>query len=115
MEELDLDRSVEMKEILDNIPCLVTQEKNELLLRPIEMVELEEAVKQLKNEKASDPDGFTTNFFHPCWHIIKEEVLAIVEDSKKIGKILKKMELSLQVGFDVFPFAMLISKSLQNP
>ena len=66
MEEPDMDRSVEMREILENIPSLVTQEKNKLLHRPIKMEEPEEAVKQLKNDKAPGPYGFITNFFHAC-------------------------------------------------
>ena len=53
------------------------------------MEELEKVVKQLKNDKAPGPYGFTTNFFHACWSTIKEEVLAIVKDSRKTGKILK--------------------------
>ena len=89
MKEPNIDREEERKEILANIPSLVTQEQNELLLWPIEMVELEEVVKKLKNNKASSPDDFTTNFFHACWHTIKDEVLSIVEDSRKTGKIMK--------------------------
>ena len=50
-----------MEEILEHIPSLVSQEKNKLLLKPIEMEELEEAVKQLKNDKAPGPYDFTTN------------------------------------------------------
>ena len=40
--------------MLDNIPSLVAQEQNELLLHPIEMVQLEEVVKKLKNDKTLD-------------------------------------------------------------
>ena len=53
------------------------------------MDELEEAIKQFKDDKAPSPDGFTTNFFHSCWSTIKEEVLDIVETSMRTGKILK--------------------------
>ena len=45
MEEPKLDKNTTMEEILENIPTLVTQEKNKLLLQPIEMDELEEALK----------------------------------------------------------------------
>ena len=41
------------------------------------MVELEETVKQLKNDKALGSDGLKTNFFHAYWHTIKDEVMDI--------------------------------------
>ena len=83
MEEPNMDKSVKMREILEDIPSLVTQEQNEILVRPIDMEELEEAVKKLKKDKALSLDGFTTNFFHAWWNTIKEEVLAIVKTPGK--------------------------------
>ena len=53
------------------------------------MDELEEEVKQLKNYKTAGLDGFTTKSSHACWDTIKEEVLEIVGDSRKNGKVLK--------------------------
>ena len=46
MEEPYMETNTAMEEILENIPTLVIQEKNKLLLRPIEMVEFEEAIKK---------------------------------------------------------------------
>ena len=54
-----------------------------MLMKPIELEEVEVAVKQMMNDKALGPDGFTTKFFHDCWHTIKDEILDIVEDSRK--------------------------------
>ena len=71
MKDPDIDREEERREILISIPSLVTQEQNELLLQPIEMDEMEEAVKHLKNDKAPRLSGFTTNFVHACWSTIK--------------------------------------------
>ena len=42
-------------------------EHNLLLMKPIEMKEVEEAVKQMAKDKAPGPNGFTTNFFHAGW------------------------------------------------
>lgn len=53
------------------------------------MRELEDTMNKMAYEKAPGLDGFTMNFFHACWDILKYEVLAIVEDSRKIGNILK--------------------------
>lgn len=50
--------------ITDNIPKLITEEHNQFLLRPVDLQEVENAIHQLKEGKASGPDGFTSNFFH---------------------------------------------------
>ena len=39
--------------------------------------------------KSPSPDGFTSNFFHFFWDMIKEEVLPIVEESRKSRGVLK--------------------------
>ena len=39
--------------------------------------------------KAPGPDGFTSNFFHFFWDMINEELLDIVEESRKIRGVLK--------------------------
>lgn len=38
------------------------------------MQEVETVMAQLKDGKAPGPDGFTTNFFHEFWELIKTEV-----------------------------------------
>ena len=57
-------RSREIEKITSLIPSLVTVENNEMLVKPIEMQEVEEAVNQMDLGKAPGPDGFTSNFFH---------------------------------------------------
>jgi ribonuclease HI len=38
--------------------------------------------------KAPGPDGFTTDFFHHCWDLIKTEVWEVVEESRTSGLVL---------------------------
>ena len=40
------------------------EDRNQILKKAIEMVKVENVVKQMAKDKASIPDGFTTNFFH---------------------------------------------------
>jgi hypothetical protein len=47
--------------------------------RPFTHSEIEQAIKELPNEKASGPDGFTNDFYKHCWHIIKDDVLSAFE------------------------------------
>lgn len=57
-------------------------------MRPINPPEVEDAVKSMPSIKAPGPDGFTIDFFQHCWVTIKEEVCLLVENSRKVGRIL---------------------------
>lgn len=67
--------------VLRNIPKLIIEEHNQLLLWPIYLQEVETAVQQLKAGKASGPDGFTSKLFHNFCDLIKLEVWQVVEES----------------------------------
>ena len=54
------------------------------------MREVEEVVHQMADGKDPGPDGFTMNFFHHFWDLIKEEVWRIVEDSSQARGVLKE-------------------------
>ena len=75
-------RSWAINKITQHIPFPVTQEKNEALLRPI---------KEMLVGKSSEPDNFTTDFFHHCWHMVCEEVWKLVEDSRISGGVLSTL------------------------
>jgi hypothetical protein len=45
-------------------------------------------MQQTPAGKAPSPDGFTADFFHYCWHLIKADVWKIVEESRKTLGIL---------------------------
>lgn len=76
------DRQSAINEILQHIPKLITEEHNQLLLRPVTITEVEEASNQLKVGKAPGPDGFTPNFYHHFWDLIKADVWNVVKESR---------------------------------
>ena len=41
----------------------------------------------MKEDKAPGPDGFTVNFFHACWEMLKYEIWEMVEESRCSQKI----------------------------
>jgi len=45
---------------------------------------VELVVRQLKAGKVPGPDGFTSNFFHNFWDLIKMEVWQVVEESRSL-------------------------------
>ena len=52
--------------VLWHISRVITNEHNFMLMKPIEMEEVEAIVKNMADEKALGPDVFTTNLFHAC-------------------------------------------------
>jgi hypothetical protein len=52
---------------------------------------VDSTVKEMPPGKAPGPDGFTTDFFHYCWDMIKEYVLLEVEESRASGKFLSDL------------------------
>ena len=84
-EERDRDTTI----IIRNISKLITPKHNALLMRPIEREEVEEAVFQMEKGKAPGLDDFTVDFFQQCWDLGKEKVWEILEESRRIGRVLK--------------------------
>jgi len=83
-QEPNINRMPAINKLLKNIPRIITEEHNSLLIKPISLQEVEEAVNQMKEGKAPGPDGFTLNFFHKFWDLIKNEVWQVVEESRAL-------------------------------
>lgn len=80
-----------INEILKHILKLIMKEHNQLLLRPVTILQVEEASKQLKDGKVSGPDGFTSNFYHHFWDLIKVDVWNVVEESRVMHWLLPSL------------------------
>ena len=81
LKEPNIDRTEAIRRVTEHIPALVTPEQNSALTRPITQEEVDQAIKAMPAGKAPGPDGFTTDFFHHCWDLIREDVWAVVEES----------------------------------
>ena len=66
------DKQRYIEQITRLIPSLVSQEQNDLLMKPVSLVEVEEEVFHMEVGKAPGLDGFTANFFHHFWDLVKE-------------------------------------------
>jgi len=80
-----LDRHEAIAKVTWHVSSLVTWEKNLALLRPISIEEVDQALQDTPKCKAPGPDGFTNDFFHHCWSMIRVEVWEIIEDSRAMG------------------------------
>ena len=56
-------------------------------MKTITIQEVQEAVFQMKVGTSPGPDGFTVNFFHHFWEMVKMDVWKIVDNSRIMGHI----------------------------
>eukprot|EP00253_Pinus_taeda_P025757 PITA_25757 len=83
-----------IKEITRHIPKMVSIEDNFNLNKLVTEEEVSEVLKDMQNCKAPGPDGFNVDFFKACWNIVKQDILNVVEDSRRNRTILKALNTS---------------------
>eukprot|EP00253_Pinus_taeda_P018445 PITA_18445 len=90
-QEPHINREKAIKDLTEAIPKIITADQNWALCREISMEETEEAIRSMPNDKAPGPHGFTINFYKACWSTVKQDVWEAVEDSRRLGTILKSL------------------------
>eukprot|EP00253_Pinus_taeda_P006105 PITA_06105 len=91
LQEPNGNRDEAIREITQHVPKIINDDHNTQLLQPVSTKEVEEAMAQLKDGKAPGPDGFTANFFHEFWELIKTEVWELVEESRSMHWVLPSL------------------------
>eukprot|EP00253_Pinus_taeda_P024397 PITA_24397 len=89
---LDIDQCI--KEITKNIPKMVSREDNFNLNKLVTKEEVSEVIRDMHNGKALGPNGFNVDFFKACWNVVKQDILNVVEDSRRSRTILKALNTS---------------------
>ena len=56
-------------------------------MRAATLEEVEEIVKGMKKNKAPGPDGFTAEFYQASWDFIGQDILDVVEESRRNQKV----------------------------
>ena len=77
------ERQEDICRVTQRIPSLVNNEHNRSLMQPISMQEVKAAVEQMVEGTSLGSNGFTIDFFLHCWNLLKDEVLELVEESRK--------------------------------
>lgn len=57
-----------------------TMEHMKMLVKQVTNKEVEDALKDIGDNKAPDIDGFGSKFYKVCWHIIKDDVMETVRE-----------------------------------
>jgi len=73
---------------------MVSREDNFNLNKPVTEEEVSEVIKDMHNGKAPGPDGFNVDFLKACWNVVKQDILDVVEDSRRSKTILKALNTS---------------------
>jgi len=69
--ENNIDRDQHIKEIIKNIPRMVSREDKFNLNKPITEAEVSMVIKDMQNGKVPGPNGFNVDFFKACWNVVK--------------------------------------------
>jgi hypothetical protein len=67
-----------MQEVLDTIPCRVSDDMNHMLMAPYTAKEVKDALFQMFPTKAPGLDDFLAHFFQQNWDICGDEVVRAV-------------------------------------
>ncbi|XP_062100071.1 uncharacterized protein LOC133805941 [Humulus lupulus] len=67
-------------DVIDCLTPTITQEQNELMVRPIDDDEVKSALFQMHPDKSPGPDGMTPGFYQRFWPIVGSDVVKVVQD-----------------------------------
>ena len=72
--------------LLDSLPfALIPFEKATWLERPFEKEEIFNVVSNMNGDKSPGPDGFPMSFYHACWSILQDVLLAVFAEFYEYG------------------------------
>ncbi|GER30020.1 RNA-directed DNA polymerase (reversetranscriptase)-related family protein [Striga asiatica] len=80
---------------LDGIPCSITEEMNNRLVRPVTMEELKQALWEMHPNKAPGIDGMSPHFFQSSWNTIKDSLFHAIQQFFLTGKMPKATNLTV--------------------
>lgn len=78
---------LEIMRIAELFPRYVDQEDSEEIQKEVTLDELEATLKWFKKDKSPGPDGWTIEFYIAFFDILGHDLLNIVEDSRRRGRI----------------------------
>eukprot|EP00253_Pinus_taeda_P016780 PITA_16780 len=78
---------LEIMRVIEHFPRFIEQEDSEELLKEVTMAELEATLKWFKKDKSHGPDGWTIEFYLFFFELLGNDLLYILEDSRRRGRI----------------------------
>eukprot|EP00253_Pinus_taeda_P031908 PITA_31908 len=78
---------LEIMRVIEHFPRFIEQDDSEELLKEVTMAELEATLKWFKKDKIPGPDGWTIEFYLAFFDLLGNDLLQIVEESRRRGRI----------------------------
>ena len=78
----------EILKVLSMFPRLINEEMNNSMKEEVTEEELEKIVYSFQKGKSSGPNGFTIEFFQGFFDLVKRDLIKVVQDSQRAGKVL---------------------------
>lgn len=83
------------QETLSGMTSSITSTMNQRLTRPVDDLEIKNALFAMHPNKAPGPDGMTPLFFQKCWHLVGRDVCFAVKDFFASRQMLKSINHTL--------------------
>ena len=77
----------EIMKVAKNFPTSVSNEENDELMVPVTLKEIQSVLTLSKNDKIPSPDGIPVEVYRALFDVLGLDLLRVVEDSRKSGKI----------------------------
>ena len=74
-------------DFLSNIPCMVSEEENDELMKLFSEQEIIDVIWSMEPDKASGPNGFSFQFYRVCWTIIRNYLLCMIKAFQLKSKV----------------------------
>jgi hypothetical protein len=77
----------ELVRISNLYPSMVNEDEAETLFKPVTLEEIKSVLENFKKERSPGPDGWTTEFFIFFFDLVGDDLLDMVEDSRRKGQL----------------------------
>eukprot|EP00253_Pinus_taeda_P025504 PITA_25504 len=85
---------LEIMRVIEHFPRFIEQDDSGELLKEVTMAELEATLKWFKKDKSPGLDGWTIEFYLAFFDLLGNDLLQIVEDSRRRGRISSAIKLT---------------------
>jgi hypothetical protein len=79
--------TAEQYTLIEHFPQMIDEENSRVLFKTVTMEEMKAVLFHFKKEKSLGPDGWTAKFFTFFLDLVREDLLAMVKDSRLLGPI----------------------------
>jgi hypothetical protein len=73
--------------VLRNFPRMISEAEGNSIIEPVSLAEILKTLKGFNSSKIPGPDGWTVEFFLAFFDIVGNELLEVVEESRRLGKV----------------------------